>query len=99
MLKTKIYSFGVVVTYFLILSLMIKYVHLSLKSLKSKSQIKINPDKKNKFVRIRILKQIHFTFRRCHATSFIQRRLDYFFISHILQDSVKNTNTWSENKT
>ena len=32
------------------------------------------------------------TFRQHHSTGFIQRHLDYFFISNSLQESIKTTN-------
>ena len=41
--------------------------------------------------RIRNPKTKRFTFRQHHTTGFIQRRLDYFFISNQLQDTVKKT--------
>ena len=41
--------------------------------------------------KIQNLKTKRFTFRQHHATRFIQRRLDYFFISHQLQDTTKKT--------
>ena len=41
--------------------------------------------------RIRNPKTKGFTVRQHHATGFIQSRLDYFFISNQLQDSVKKT--------
>ena len=39
--------------------------------------------------RIRNPNCTYFTFRQNHTTGLIQRRLDYFFISNILQESVK----------
>ena len=41
--------------------------------------------------RIRNPRTKSFTFRQHHATGFIQRRLDYFFISNQLQDTVIKT--------
>ena len=41
--------------------------------------------------RIRNLKTKRFTFRQKHFSGLIQRRLDYFFISNILQESVRHT--------
>ena len=32
-----------------------------------------------------------FTFRQNHISGYIQRRLDYFFVSNKLQKSIKNT--------
>ena len=32
-----------------------------------------------------------FTFCQNHITGYIQRRLDYFFVSNMLQESIKNT--------
>ena len=43
--------------------------------------------------RIRNPKRKRFTFRQHHSTGFIQRRLDYFFISNSLQESTKTTDT------
>ena len=43
--------------------------------------------------RIRNPKRKRFTFRQHHSTGFIQRRLDYFFISNSLQESIKTTDT------
>ena len=43
--------------------------------------------------RIRNPKGKRFTFRQHHSTGFIQRRLDYFFISNSLQESTKTTDT------
>ena len=43
--------------------------------------------------RIRNPKRRRFTFRQHHSTGFIQRRLDYFFISNFLQESTKTTDT------
>ena len=43
--------------------------------------------------RIRNPKRKRFIFRQHHSTGFIQRRLDYFFISNSLQESVKTTDT------
>ena len=43
--------------------------------------------------RIRNPKRRRFTFRQHHSTGFIQRRLDYFFISNSLQESTKTTDT------
>ena len=41
--------------------------------------------------RIRNPKTKMFTFRQQHCLSFIQRRLDYIFISDALQESILNT--------
>ena len=41
--------------------------------------------------RIRNPKRRRFTFRQHHSTGFIQRRLDYFFISNSLQESIQTT--------
>ena len=43
--------------------------------------------------RIRNPKRRQFTFRQHHSTGFIQRRLDYFFMSNSLQESTKTTDT------
>ena len=43
--------------------------------------------------RIRNPKRKRFTFRQQHSTGFIQRRLDYFFISNSLKESIKTTDT------
>ena len=43
--------------------------------------------------RIRNPKRKRFTVRQHHSTGFIQRRLDYFFISNSLQESIKTTDT------
>ena len=43
--------------------------------------------------RIRNPKRRRFTFRQRHYTGFIQRRLDYFFISNSLQESTKTADT------
>ena len=43
--------------------------------------------------RIRNPKRKRFTFRQHHSTGFIQRRLDYFFISNFLQESPKPPDT------
>ena len=43
--------------------------------------------------RIRNPKRKRFTFRQHHSTGFIQRRLDYFFISNYLKESIKTTDT------
>ena len=43
--------------------------------------------------RIRIPKRKQFTFRQHHSTGFIQRRLDCFFISNFLQESIKTADT------
>ena len=43
--------------------------------------------------RIRNPKRKRFTFRQHHSTGFIQRRLDYFFISNSLKESIKTTDT------
>ena len=34
-----------------------------------------------------------FTFCQNHITGYIQQRLDYFFVSNMLQESVRNTDT------
>ena len=41
--------------------------------------------------RIRNPKEKRFNFRQNHITGYIQRRLDYFFISNRLQESINNT--------
>ena len=38
-------------------------------------------------------KRKRFTFREHHSSGLIQRRLDYFFMSNFLQESIKNTVT------
>ena len=43
--------------------------------------------------RIRKPKRKRFTFRQQHSTGLIQRRLDYFFISNSLKESIKTTDT------
>ena len=43
--------------------------------------------------RIRNPKRKRFTFRQHHSTGFIQRRLDYFFVSNSLQESIKSADT------
>ena len=43
--------------------------------------------------RIRNPKRKRFTFRLHHSTDFIQRRLDYFFISNFFQESIKTADT------
>ena len=43
--------------------------------------------------RIRSYKRKRFTFRQQRSTGFVQKRLDYFFISNTLQESIKTTNT------
>ena len=40
--------------------------------------------------RIRNLKKRRFTFRQNHFSGFIQRRLDYFFVSNSLQEAIKS---------
>ena len=40
--------------------------------------------------RIRNLKKKQFTFRQNHFSGYIQRRLDYFFVSNSLQEAIKN---------
>ena len=40
-------------------------------------------------------KEKQFTFRQHHSTDFIQKRVDYFFISNSLQESIKNTDTFA----
>ena len=40
---------------------------------------------------VKNLKKKRFTFRRRHNSGFIQRRLDYFLVSNILQESIKKT--------
>ena len=45
--------------------------------------------------KIQNLKTKRFTFSQQHATRFIQRRLDYFFISHQLQGTTKKTDILS----
>ena len=42
---------------------------------------------------IRNPKRKRFTFRQHHSTGFIERRLDYFFISNSLQESIKTKDT------
>ena len=39
--------------------------------------------------RIRNPKKKRYTFRQQHSSGYIQRRLDYFFISNVSQESVK----------
>ena len=41
--------------------------------------------------RVRNLKKKRFTFRQRHNSGFIQRRLGYFLVSNILQESIKKT--------
>ena len=41
--------------------------------------------------RIRNPKIKRFTFRQQHTSGFIQRRLDYFFVSNLLQELVNKT--------
>ena len=41
--------------------------------------------------RIRNTKEKRFTFRQKHRSGFLQRRLDYFFVSNTLQESIKDT--------
>ena len=41
--------------------------------------------------RIRNPKIKRFTFRQQHISGFIQRRLDYFFVSNLLQESINKT--------
>ena len=41
--------------------------------------------------RIRNTKEKRFTFRQKHLSGFLQRRLDYFFVSNNLQESIKDT--------
>ena len=41
--------------------------------------------------RIRNPNTKRYTFHQQHSSGYIQRRLDYFFISNVLQESVKNT--------
>ena len=43
--------------------------------------------------RIRNPKRKRFTFRQHNSTGFIQRRLDYFFVSNSLQESIQTTDT------
>ena len=43
--------------------------------------------------KIRNRKRKRFTFRQRHSTGFIQRRLDYFFISNFIQESTKTIDT------
>ena len=43
--------------------------------------------------KIRNRKRKRFTFRQRHSTGFIQRRLDYFFISNFIQESTKIIDT------
>ena len=38
-----------------------------------------------------MLSKLRFTFRQQHISGFIQRRLDYFFLSNLLQESVNKT--------
>ena len=63
--------------------------------LKKKSIAKIIQIKENLDLcdiwRIRNPNRKRYTFRQTHVSGFIQRRLDYFFISNLLQDSVKKT--------
>ena len=40
--------------------------------------------------RIRNPNTKHYTFCQQHSSGYCQRRLDYFFISNVLQESVKN---------
>ena len=40
--------------------------------------------------RIRNLKKRRFTFRQNHLSGYIQRRLDYFFVSNSLQEAIKS---------
>ena len=42
--------------------------------------------------RIRNLNTKHYTFHQQHSSGYIQRTLDYFFISNVLQESLKNPN-------
>ena len=42
--------------------------------------------------RIRNPKIKRFTFQQQHASGFIQRRLDHFFVSNLLQEPVNKTN-------
>ena len=44
--------------------------------------------------RIRNPKIKRFTFRQQHISGFIQRKLDYFFLSNLLQESVNKTDIW-----
>ena len=41
--------------------------------------------------RIKNTKEKHFIFRQKHHSGFLQRRLDYFFVSNTLQESIKDT--------
>ena len=41
--------------------------------------------------RVRNLKKKRFIFRQRHNSGFLQRRLDYFLVSNILQESIKKT--------
>ena len=41
--------------------------------------------------RVRNLKKKRFTFIQRHNSGFIQKRLDYFLVSDILQESIKKT--------
>ena len=43
--------------------------------------------------RIRNPKRKRFTFRQHHSTGFIQRRIEYYFISNSLQESTKTADT------
>ena len=40
--------------------------------------------------RIRNAKEKRFIFRQKHHSSFLQRRLDYFFVSNTVQESIKD---------
>ena len=44
--------------------------------------------------KIRNPKIKRFTFRQEHISGFIQRRLDYFFLSNLLQELVNKTDIW-----
>ena len=45
--------------------------------------------------RIRNLLKKYYTFHQSQASGFIQRRLDYFFVSNTLQDFVKKTDVFA----
>ena len=67
---------------------------LSLKKKKKAKLIEITENLDLCYIwRICNTKRKRFTFRQHHSTGFIQRRLDHFFISNSLQESVKTTDT------
>ena len=65
------------------------YLVLKKKSLAKLIQIKEKFDLCDIW-RIRNPNTKRYTFRQQHSSGYIQRRLDYFFISNVLQESVKN---------